>query len=247
MKLGVVCALHTEACTLVHALEMVSQADSKEYQTAIANRSELKLIVSGMGSDRAEIAARSLVEEGVDFLISWGFAGGLDPVLGSGALIIPAALVTPEGQEHPASLHIDRPFLEAVATTVQVLDKPLVSVEKAVTTVEEKQMLFSKSGAVAVDMESAAIASVAQDTGINFAAVRAVLDGANRSLPRFIDQAVDEFGSVKIGSFIRSLARYPSDLFTLSSLMRGSGIAQRCLRQTASRLPAVVQTLEEQI
>jgi adenosylhomocysteine nucleosidase len=44
--------------------------------------------VSAADAERAYVQARSLADAGVDALLSFGFAGGLDPMLGPGAAII---------------------------------------------------------------------------------------------------------------------------------------------------------------
>lgn len=245
MKLGIVCALHTEASTLLRALEISTKPASKKYRASITNHSDLSLVVSGMGSERAKLAARQLVEDGVDLLLSWGSAGGLDPELETGQLILPSKLVNDSGEENPVSDQIDVQFINLMAKDTQTtLDSSLVSVETTLKTTEEKQALFNASGAAAVDMESESIASVAREKAVACAVVRVVLDGADRCLPKFVDGAVDEFGSVKVAPLIRSLLRHPKDLLLLPSLMSESGIAMRSLRQAASCIPSVVEQLE---
>ena len=245
MKLGFVCALHTEASTLLSALGKSEKPTSKKYRASITNQSEFSLIVSGMGPERARLAAKQLVDEGADLLLSWGSAGGLDPELETGQLILPSKLVTDSGEESPVSEQIDTQFTNLMAKNTQIiLDSSLVSVEAALKTIEEKRVLFNISGAAAVDMESESIASVARDKGVACAVVRVVLDDADRCLPKFVDRAVDEFGSVKVAPLIRSLLRYPKDLLLLPSLMSESGIAMRSLRQAASCIPSVVEQLE---
>ena len=44
--------------------------------------------LSGMGAGNASAAAEALVAEGVSALVSFGLAGGLDPTLPSGSLVI---------------------------------------------------------------------------------------------------------------------------------------------------------------
>ena len=47
------------------------------------------VLCSGVGAERAAWAANQLVKAGSDRLVSWGFAGGLDPTLKPGTLLLP--------------------------------------------------------------------------------------------------------------------------------------------------------------
>ena len=59
--------------------------------------------ISGARPGRAEAEARRLVAEGCRALVSWGVAGGLDPALAPGDLVIPAEIVAENGGGWPAS------------------------------------------------------------------------------------------------------------------------------------------------
>jgi len=60
------------------------------------------LAVSGIGLVAAEAAARALVEAGVSALITFGMAGGLDPALRPGSVVLPRELISPEGRHYAA-------------------------------------------------------------------------------------------------------------------------------------------------
>ena len=76
---GFVCGMHREAICLAAA--------------GIKERVE----ISGANSARATRLAQELVSEGVDSLISFGLAGGLDPRVGTGAVILPERVVAWHG------------------------------------------------------------------------------------------------------------------------------------------------------
>jgi adenosylhomocysteine nucleosidase len=48
------------------------------------------LTVSGMGAELAAPAACRLIEAGASALLSFGFAGGLDPKLRAGSVVLPS-------------------------------------------------------------------------------------------------------------------------------------------------------------
>ncbi len=58
-----------------------------------------------------------------------------------------------------------------------------VSVDRVLINSGEKRQLHIETGAVGVDMESAAIGEVAQEHGVPFLIVRAISDGAHDDLP----------------------------------------------------------------
>ena len=49
--------------------------------------------LSGIGPERACLAAKALLERGVTALLSWGCAGGLDPKLSPGDLVLPKTVI----------------------------------------------------------------------------------------------------------------------------------------------------------
>ncbi len=84
----------------------------------------------------------------------------------------------------------------------------------------EKRVLFERTGAVAVDMESAAVAKAAREAGVPFMAVRAVADPVHAAIPQSPLRAVDEFGTLSLLAFFTGLIRHPAELFDTIRLGR---------------------------
>jgi adenosylhomocysteine nucleosidase len=98
------------------------------------------------------------------------------------------------------------------------------SADAPVTSPAQKARLFRTTGAVAVDMESEAVAEVAREAGVRFAVVRAIVDPAHRSLPRAIRaDGVDWL----------ALLAQPGDWMKLMALARDWRRARRALRDVA--------------
>src|SRR5579871_5227035 len=93
--LGVVAALNAEARTLGPAMPR-SDGLSLLGDGAL-------LAVSGMGGALAAGAARRLLEAGAAALMSFGLAGGLDPALGAGAVVLPREIVSRGGARFAVS------------------------------------------------------------------------------------------------------------------------------------------------
>ena len=83
---------------------------------------------------------------------------------------------------------------------------------KVLMTPQDKESFSSRTGAVAVDMESGAIAAVASDAKIPFIAIRAVSDAFDSVLPFTALKSFDKFGRLDRVRLMRELARHPQDI-----------------------------------
>ena len=197
----------------------------------IARRLGWPVAVGGGTTAGAAFAARSLAEQGVRALVSFGLAGGLDPSLRPGAIIVPRAfLVGGRRLEADAALG---------ARLGGFTDGDLVCGPAIVATAGEKARLFRDTGGVAVDLESGAVVRVASDWGLPFAALRAICDPAERTLPPAALHALSGGGAIALRRVAASVARRPGQLPILLALVRDAAAGRRALvrrvRATSSR------------
>ncbi|BBA34315.1 hopanoid-associated phosphorylase [Methylocaldum marinum] len=192
-----------------------------------------RLIVSGAGPNHAQNAASRLLELKVDALVSWGCAAALDHTLNSGDLVLPERILAPDGCEHSVCFEWHERVRRPLAPVLRITTGPLLGSSKIIAGSAEKQELHLASGAVAVDMESASVASVAKDGGLPFLAVRAVADPARMSLPASVTVAVDERGDVKLPKLLGHALANPADFITLARLGKAFYAATSTLRRTA--------------
>jgi adenosylhomocysteine nucleosidase len=165
-----------------------------------------------------------LRRQGISGLISFGLAGGLDPALQPGALIVPRAVVLGAEQWNadPAlSARLGGDTGHAVVGGGEI-----------VATAAAKAALRRATGAAAVDLESAAVARA----GLPFAVLRAVCDPADRDLPHAATAALDAKG--RIGALRVALAAvaHPREL---PGLIRLTGDAARARRALLARVHLV--------
>ncbi len=163
--------------------------------------------LSGIGGKRAEHAARRLVERGATALVSWGVAGGLDPNLRPGTVVLPDAVIGGGGSSHEVDLAWRDRLLERVRGRVVTSTSPLYHATSVITTADEKRALYERIGAGATDMESAAVARVAFANHVPWIAVRVVLDTAGQDLPAEILTATDDDGRLRVGSIVGLILR----------------------------------------
>lgn len=171
--------------------------------------------LSGANSARALSGARALIAQGCDGLVSFGMAGGLDPALAPGTLVLAEQVIGPEGQHFlcdPNWLRALRGELDGLQPTV---NGTVAASSVAVCSVADKRALRAKNGALAVDMESGAVAEAAAEAALPFVVVRVVADPASSAVPAWIMGVLDGKGDVQAGAFVRALARHPLDLFRL--------------------------------
>jgi adenosylhomocysteine nucleosidase len=138
--------------------------------------------VSGIGADNAARAAHSLAAAGAAALLSWGVAGALDPALRSGTAVLPLEVMV-AGRRYQTDRLWHGQVAMALQGRVPLVSGALLTSEIAVASAAHKADLFQHSGAVAVDMESAAVAGVAAQLRLPFLALRVILDTARDSLP----------------------------------------------------------------
>ena len=225
-KVGIVCALASEARHLGPAVGL--------HEPSLASLADGTLVaVTGMGNSAAAAGSRALIEAGATALASWGMAGGLDPTLGAGAILLPTEVLGPDGQSfNTAPAWRDR-LSRAVAALAPVRSGKLVTRSRAVGSVADKAELFRATGAAAVDMESASVGAVAESHQLPFIAVRVIVDSAADVLPRAVTAAADHEGHLQIWRLIGALALAPNELAPLIRLARRYRAANRSLAAIA--------------
>lgn len=189
--------------------------------------------VSGMGAANAAHAAAGLLQGGAQRLISWGVAGALTPGLKAGALVLPDAVVANDGREFLTDAEW-RARLMRFLSDVTVAGGRLTESAKVSGTAADKHALYARTGAIAVDMESAALAAVAKSGGVPFIAIRAIVDEVDRPIPAAAMLAVNEQGNLNPVRLIRSIAADPRQLRDLLHLANSMRAAQATLKRVAA-------------
>jgi adenosylhomocysteine nucleosidase len=193
------------------------------------------LAVSGIGRVAAEAGARALVEAGVSALMTFGMAGGLDPALKAGSVVLPCEMISADGTRFAASRSWRERVAAAVSPLRAVAEGNLLTSAYAIDTPADKAAAFRDTGAAAVDMESAAVAEIASHHNLPFIAVRVIVDTAADTLPRAVVNA-SRAGRVQIGRLIAGLVLAPGEIGALIRLVQRYRIAMRSLRAIGTHL-----------
>ncbi len=169
-------------------------------------------------------------------VISFGVAGGLDPELKSGAVVVATEVVAGNSRWAASEVLSDELIAGAGVGRQKVFRGGLVGVEKVVTGQAGKAALRSEFGAAAVDMESHIAAQFAAKAGLPFAALRVVSDPASRALPEIATTAIKPNGDIDMRKVLRGIARNPLVIRALVSTGRDFNRALRSLRDCRSYL-----------
>jgi adenosylhomocysteine nucleosidase len=199
----------------------------------------IALAYSGAGANNAEAAARLLIAQGSTRLISWGCAGALSTDLKSGDLVLADTLIDAEGETIVVNAdwhqHVKALLLKYKPRFV-LLCGSLLESKTLVSTSRDKQQLYQQTKAVALDMESVAVAKVAQSHALPFLAIRAIADPVTMDLPKAIGHALNAQGDVELGKLLKFLLWHPSELKGLITLGQHFNAAKRTLKLVAKEL-----------
>jgi adenosylhomocysteine nucleosidase len=219
---GIVAAMTAEARALGPVVRRVGNVSHLRNGSLMA--------VSGMGAVAAEAAAVQLIEAGASALMSFGLAGGLDPALAAGNMVFPNEVISRGG----ASLLTSTEWRDRVSAAVQGLGPvcagKLLTSAQAIESIADKAAAFRDTGAVAVDMESVAIARVAAAHHLPFVTVRVIVDTAADVLPRAV-MSTSSSGQVRIWRLLGAIALDPAEL---GALIRLAGRYRTATRRLAA-------------
>jgi adenosylhomocysteine nucleosidase len=174
---------------------------------------ELSVTCAGIGYDPAARAADASIQQfRPELIVSVGFAGAVDPTLNVGSLVTPRTVIDARSGTTFSTARGDGVLVSAVR----------------IADTAEKALLRQRYGALAVDMEAAAVAEKALHYGVPFCAVKSVSDTANATLPDFT-RFVQQDGSFATASFLLYLLLHPTLWPVVRSLAANSAKAARNL------------------
>jgi len=197
-------------------------------EARIARGLRWPVTVGGGSPGGATAAARRLVEKGAIGLISFGLAGGLDATLPAGTLVV-ADAVRAGGREWRTDPALNARLGGATGHLC-------LGVDRIIAGQAEKRRLGRETGAAIADMESAAVAAVAEAAGLPFAVLRAICDPAGRALPPAALVALDLSGRLVPARIAWSILTHPGQVPTLLSLAREAAMARAALRRRLAAL-----------
>ena len=191
---------------------------------------------SGAGADNARSASELLIVQGATRLISWGCAAALSKTLNPGDLVLADRLIDAKGAAIDVHSgwhgHAKNLLSSALKTNTGSLAESLSIVASG----KDKKRLHSQTGAVALDMESIAIAKVAKQHALPFLAIRAIADPVDMDLPKAVNHSINDQGDIVIGKLLLFIALHPGELPGLIKLGLHFNAAKNTLKRVAEQL-----------
>lgn len=212
---------------------------------SLAGHGGVVVRTSGADAARAAAQARQLVDEGCRALLSFGMAGALSPALAAGDVVVAESVAGPGGARYETTAGWRNDLLRHLATVdkgaprlAAVTVGIVAGVDKPVSTPARKRYLYQQTAAEAVDMESHAVAAVADEAGVPFLVVRAVADTAHRRIPAWVMRGIAPDGDIRLAPIVLGLMLRPWDVPGLIGLAADNEKALDSLRRVALRAGA---------
>jgi len=167
----------------------------------IADGRRLILAANGAGPNLAakatEVAIRAvtgaeLSSSRLEAVVSTGYAGGLDPALQLGDLVIASQVL-----DFATGEHFPCGDVAGEATRGVVLSQ-----DRIANDAREKQQLYVRTAACAVEMESSGVAARAKRAGLPFYCIKVISDTATESFALDLNRMRTEQGKVSRGKIM---------------------------------------------
>ena len=237
--IGMVCALPIELDPFLAQCSRLKKysGDRFVFRGGYYGSVRVAVVESGMGFAKARDATHALIDAHTPrWVLSCGFSGALVPEMKIGDIVIANDVVDEHGQELTVSLKMaeDRENGLYVGR--------ILTADHLVRTIAEKRQLADKRDALAVDMESLAVAQVCHERKTRFMAVRSISDDLASDLPPEVLTLVGETGAVRIGAALGALWKRPGSMKEMWKLREG---AYRAADRLATFLDGIVTQLSE--
>jgi adenosylhomocysteine nucleosidase len=224
--IGIVCALPMEMAAFLARCERVRKYSGANFVFRGGKYDGIRIVVveSGTGQARARRATHALLDaHSPKWILSCGFAGSLVPSIRVGDVVVADSIVNDQGQ----ILTIDVGF---PADPNQGIHIGRLLTQDAITRlVSEKQLLASRHSAIAVDMESLAVAQVCRERGTRFLGIRVISDDLSSDLPIEVLSLVGPTGTTRLGAAMAAMISRPSSISEMWRLRNSAKIAAKRL------------------
>jgi adenosylhomocysteine nucleosidase len=236
--IGLVAALSIETSAFLDRCEKVKKYSSSglTFRGGRYDKIKIACVDGGMGFAKARAATHAMIQAHTPrWILSVGFSGALAPDINCGDIVMANAIADTHGQE----LHLDLKMAANPKSGLHV--GKILTVDHIIRTVTEKQELGAKYGAIAVDLESLAVAQVCRDAKVRFMAIRVISDDLAADLPPEILSVVGATGAVRIGAALSAVWKRPG---SVSDMWKLREKALQAAKRLATFLDGVVLQLD---
>ena len=191
--------------------------ESGPFQNLTGSRPHLRVLLTGIGQRNAEASIRHALEgQSPRFVLTCGFAGGLNPELAAGTVIFSAD---------------DNSTLATCLLAAGAKPAKFHCAARVAVTAQEKRALRQSTGADVVEMESGVIRAICRERKIPSSTVRVISDAANEDLPLDFNRLMDAGQNLRYGKLALALAKSPGKIGALFKLQGQTRAAAEKLAQ----------------
>ena len=188
---------------------------------------DIPVFFTGIGKVNAEKVAREYLKDHAPaFLLTCGFAGGLDPQLNIGDVVFETANGS-GGKDNP---------MHAQLVAAGAKPAKIFCADRIAGTVAEKKKLREETGADAAEMESGAVQSVCRERGIPCVTVRVISDTATEDLPLDFNEFLTPDKKLDMSKLMLSVAKKPWKMGALMDLQKKTKLAAERLGEVLVKL-----------
>lgn len=210
---GVVFALGIEAGGLEDLLEglVTTNACGVKLRQGKLRGRMVVVAEAGLGPKATAAGTQVLIAgHRPSWLISAGFAGGLDGRLRRGDIVMANSLIDSNGRRLAIDLKLDP---EKMVASKGLYVGPCVTTDRVLYRPKDKRLLGEKSQALAVDMESWAVGDVCRQSKTPFLAVRIISDAVDDELPPDVEALARQTSVAgRLGAAAGAVFRRPSSI-----------------------------------
>ncbi len=229
---AIVMALNVEAGSLLDRLKSTIKTRGDGFVAYTGQMADRRVLValSGPGCTAARRTAAAVIfAHQPQWLISAGFAGGLQQQLHRSDLIVADRIRSTDGE----SLTLDFQLEPTAGLHVGTL----LTVDQIISSPDEKRQLGQQHDAIAVDMETWAVADECRQSKQRFLSVRTISDAVDDRLPDDIDHLMHQkTWQGRAGAVTGTLFRRPASAKDMWRLKRDALAASERLAEFIVRL-----------
>ena len=210
---------------------------------------EFAVVGHGIGHRRATEAVRRAFDSipGAELVIGTGVVGALSSGLKPGDLVLSDRIMAIDGEAQIAEqvIAVSDSHLRAVGRSlanagIAYSTGAILTSHRVLASGAEKRRAKESTGAVAVDMETAAIAAEAAARGLPFVSIRAVLDEVDDEVVGA--EMADADGNVRPLAATSYLLRNPATMLKLPKMIRNLSLATAAIADALTAIAYEGQT-----
>ena len=206
-------------------------------EAKIARAAGFSVVIRAGDRDRTASLVSTAAAQ-TDCLVSFGIAGGLAPELTAGTVIVSGEVVSE--RERWANNPKNQQQVSRFARSIGAVEGLVFGAGSILATQTEKSRAWTKTRALAVDLESEIVARIATALGIPFVVLRTVADTARRDLPPASLIPLDANGKPFLPKVFAEVLRRPSQLPEMIGLAQETRIALSALIGPARALRGLI-------